>query len=353
MKRAVLIAILIGLSAIVAIVAHEGLQSVGAVLARGGWIMLLLVPIHALPLVPDALGWRVLIGARTPLRVLFWIASVRHAVGRLLPGAGIGGELVGIRLLARTGVSIPDSAASVVVEVLVTMASEFFFVMAGILCLIKVSGAVHAGTLLLVSLSFSLMVIIAFGLVLRHGSPFERLYGIARRLFGGSAEWAEASSRGTETDAAIRALCRSPRALLRSWAWQFLSMVVGCIETWAAMHWLIGDDRFLHALVLEFKPRCKANHVLHAGRSRRPRTHLRSHRPFVGHQRRRRTRHLARKAHERNLVRHPRAAVVAMGGRTRGVALVALAGRASALGHRPLGEPSRLFEGQSWVSRKN
>jgi putative membrane protein len=251
MKRAVLIAILIGLSAIVAIVAHEGLQSVGAVLARGGWIMLLLVPIHALPLVPDALGWRVLIGARTPLRVLFWIASVRHAVGRLLPGAGIGGELVGIRLLARTGVSIPDSAASVVVEVLVTMASEFFFVMAGILCLIKVSGAVHAGTLLLVSLSFSLMVIIAFGLVLRHGSPFERLYGIARRLFGGSAEWAEASSRGTETDAAIRALCRSPRALLRSWAWQFLSMVVGCIETWAAMHWLIGDDRFLHALVLE------------------------------------------------------------------------------------------------------
>lgn len=251
MKRAVVIAMLIGLTALVATVVYEGLPGIGAVLARGGWIMLLLVPIHALPLLPDAAGWRVLISGRTRLRVLFWIASVRHAVGRLLPGAGIGGELVGIRLLTRTGIPLPEAAASVVVELLVTMASEFFFVMAGILCLIGVSRTVHSGTLLLVSLSFSLPVIIAFGLLLRHGSTFERLHGLARRLFSGSAIWAEASARGAETDAAIRTLCRAPGHLMRSWIWQFFSMFVGCLETWAALHWLIGDDHFVHALIFE------------------------------------------------------------------------------------------------------
>jgi putative membrane protein len=251
MKRAALIAMLIGLTILVAVVLHEGLQEIGAVLARGGWIMLLLVPIHALPLLPDAAGWRVLINAASRLRALFWIASVRHAVGRLLPSAGIGGELVGIRLLTRTGVPLPDACASVVVELLITMASEFFFVMAGILCLIEVSGAVDAGTLLLVSLSLSLPVIIAFGLLLRHGSTFERLHGMARRLFSGSAIWAEASARGAETDNAIRLLFRSPGRLLRSWIWQYFSMFVGCLETWAALHWLIGDNHFLHALIFE------------------------------------------------------------------------------------------------------
>ena len=28
-------------------------------------------------------------------------------------------------------------------------------------------------------------------------------------------------------------------------------MLVGCIETWAALRWLAGDDNCLHALVLE------------------------------------------------------------------------------------------------------
>jgi uncharacterized membrane protein YbhN (UPF0104 family) len=28
-------------------------------------------------------------------------------------------------------------------------------------------------------------------------------------------------------------------------------MLVGCLETWAALHWLAADSNFLHALVLE------------------------------------------------------------------------------------------------------
>jgi putative membrane protein len=251
LTRAAVIALLIGISATVGVVAQEGLRSVGEVLARGGWIILFLVPIHALPLLPDALGWRALISARTPPLVLFWIASVRHAVGRLLPVASIGGDLVGVRLLSRTGVRLPDAVASVVVEILVTMGAELLFVMLGIVCLARLSGATHVATLLLLGLSLTVPLIIALALLLRHGSSFERLQRLAQRIFAKGVESQEAAAHGAETDAAIRALCRAPQRLLRAGLWQFFSMLVGCIETWAALRWLAADSNFAHALVLE------------------------------------------------------------------------------------------------------
>jgi putative membrane protein len=251
LTRAAFIALLIGISAIVGVIAQEGVRSVGAVLAHGGWIILLLVPIHALPLLPDALGWRALIGVRTPPLVLFWIASVRHAVGRLLPVASIGGDLVGIRLLARTGVRLPDAVASVVVEILVTMGAEVVFVMTGIVCLARLSGATHVATLLLLGLALTVPLIIALALLLRHGSSFERLQRLAQKIFASRVESKETATHGAETDAAIRALCRAPRRWLRAGLWQLLSMLVGCIETWAALRWLAADTNFAHALVLE------------------------------------------------------------------------------------------------------
>jgi putative membrane protein len=251
LKSAALIALLIGISVTIGVVVHEGVGSVASVLARGGWIILLLVPIHALPLLPDALGWRALIGARTALLRLFWIASVRHAVGRLLPVASVGGEWVGIRLLSRAGVRLPDAVASVVVEVLVTLCGEFLFVVLGIACLALQSGAVRVVTLLLLGLALTVPMIVALAWLLRHGSSFARLQRLAQRIFARTTESQEGLARGAEMDSAIRELLRTPRRLLRAGWWQFFSMLVGCIETWAALYWLAGDSRFAHALVLE------------------------------------------------------------------------------------------------------
>jgi putative membrane protein len=250
-KRAALFALLIGISAIVGLTVHEGVRSVASVIARGGWIILLLVPIHALPLLPDALGWRSLLDRQVPVRVLFWIASVRQAVGRLLPVASVGGELVGIRLLSRHAVRASDATASVVVEVLMTMVGEFIFVLMGIFCLAKLSGAAHVATLLLIGLALTLPLIVAAALLLRHGSSFERLQRLAQRIFLRNRDPNQLAAAGAETDAAIRELCRQPSRLLRAASWQLFSMLVGCIETWAALRWLAGDGNFLHALVLE------------------------------------------------------------------------------------------------------
>src|SRR5437879_8478422 len=109
MRLAVRIALLLGLAVMVLLIAREGPSAILTPLARAGWVLLWLVPLHALPLLLDVLGWRALITRRTAVARLFWIATVREAINRLLPVANIGGEIAGIRLLLESG----DLAADV------------------------------------------------------------------------------------------------------------------------------------------------------------------------------------------------------------------------------------------------
>src|ERR1700734_3740321 len=102
MKLAVRIALLIGLALLISLIAHEG-AAILIPIGRAGWVLLWLGPLPVVPVLLDSRGWQVLIHRRINAGVLFWIATVREAVDRLLPVANIGGELVGVRLLAGMG----------------------------------------------------------------------------------------------------------------------------------------------------------------------------------------------------------------------------------------------------------
>ena len=138
-KNLIRLALILGLGVIVLLVAREGVQTIVGLLSRAGWVLFLLVPLHAAPLLLDVLGWRVLIRARCRFSALYLIACIREAVSRLLPVAGIGGELVGMRLLAGQGVDGTTAAASVIVELAVTLASQFLFAVLGAACLAAAS----------------------------------------------------------------------------------------------------------------------------------------------------------------------------------------------------------------------
>src|SRR5207302_9858865 len=60
MRLAVRIALLLGLAVMVLLIAREGPSAILTPLARAGWVLLWLVPLHALPLLLDVLGWRAL-----------------------------------------------------------------------------------------------------------------------------------------------------------------------------------------------------------------------------------------------------------------------------------------------------
>jgi hypothetical protein len=50
-----------GLLAAIILIAHQGVADVARLLAQGGWPLFLLVPLHAVPLLLDAQGWRTLL----------------------------------------------------------------------------------------------------------------------------------------------------------------------------------------------------------------------------------------------------------------------------------------------------
>src|SRR5205807_4010263 len=71
-----------------ALILREGAASILDLLARAGWVLLLLVPLHVLPLFPDVVAWRLLILERPrseerrvgkECRSRWWAVELREA----------------------------------------------------------------------------------------------------------------------------------------------------------------------------------------------------------------------------------------------------------------------------------
>jgi putative membrane protein len=249
-KRTAYIALLIGLAAIIALVARQGARDVFAVLTLGGWSLGILLPLHLLPLIPDAAAWRVLIHERRRLPWLCSIAWIRQAVNRLLPLASIGGEIVGVRLLMQGGVPAADAAASVVVEVFATLVGQYIFVLLGLFFVVQRSGATPLARGILAGLAAVLPLILVLLFILRRGSIFSRLHKVALKLIGRESDFRtlEASSR---IDAAILRLLKDPLRLGASTALQVAGMILGCLEIWAVFNQLGGHISLQQALIAE------------------------------------------------------------------------------------------------------
>jgi len=255
MKRLLALTGLLGLLALTGLVIHEGAADIAALVAQAGWPLLWLVPLHALPLALDAQGWRVLLDATNPderpgLPFLFWVATVREAVNRLLPTASVGGELAGIRLSRLRMQDTTAVTASIVVEVMVTMFAQYIFAAAGVLMLVLALGAGGQGWLVLGGLLLSLPVPVMFALSLRHAGLFEKLEGAARRLFGEDHR-VVAAIDGARLDTRIRALNRRPAVLAGALFWQVAGLATGTLEVWFALELLGHPVPLWQALAIE------------------------------------------------------------------------------------------------------
>ncbi|MGO4379497.1 lysylphosphatidylglycerol synthase domain-containing protein [Pseudoduganella sp. RAF19] len=253
MKRLAYLFALVGLVGLTALVIHEGAADVMSVVAQAGWPLLLLLPLHALPLLLDAQGWRTLLHAalpheRAPLPFLWWTAMVREAVNRLLPTASVGGELVGIRL-ARLRMSDTGAiAASIVTEVMVTMFSYYAFTVLGVLGLLMSIDGTRYGWAIIGGLVLSLAGPIIFALALHHGAIFARLGGLAQKVFG---DQFGALGDGAKLDAHIKSLVRRPGVLLTAMAWQLGGLLLGTAEVWFALTLLGHEATLWQALFIE------------------------------------------------------------------------------------------------------
>jgi putative membrane protein len=250
MKRLAWLGALGGLVLLIGLVAAQGWDGILAAFERAGWALLLVVPARLLTLALDARAWRLLLDAFVPARAagplfLLWVASVREAVNRLLPVAGVGGEVVGVRL-ARA--RFPDTTmltATVIVEVLMTIVVLYLFCGLGVVLMARLAAGLGQVWIVAASLLLSLPLPLLAWWLLRHGAPFQRLEGWAGRLLGPEHRIA-LHLDGKRLDACIRRLFGEPGLLLRAGALSLLSYVLGSFETWYALY-LLGHPVGLQA----------------------------------------------------------------------------------------------------------
>ena len=141
-----LIAIVVGGAVLIGLVAWFGAQSIGAEVLEAGWVIPLTTALQLFQLFLSAAAWRVAVGTPRPkLGRYFRIRWIREGVNSLLPVAQLGGNLVGIRLLAQRGVPGPLAGAGTTLDLTIEAITQFLFTLAGFAMLALVdSGASRA-----------------------------------------------------------------------------------------------------------------------------------------------------------------------------------------------------------------
>ncbi len=123
----------LGGALLVALVAWLGARGIGAQVWRAAWTVPLCVALHATQLYMSAVAWRGLCGGPPPGWAGWWrIRWVREAVNSMLPVGQIGGNVVGVRLLAAAGAGQVPAAAGTVLDLTVEAATQAAFTLAGI-----------------------------------------------------------------------------------------------------------------------------------------------------------------------------------------------------------------------------
>jgi len=235
-----------GLAVIAVLLLNTDAAAILNLLTSAGWGLLWLVPFHALPLLLDAEGWRALLTLRDPQRLatrpfLFWIATVREAMNRLLPVASVGGEIVGIRLVLLRPLSGAAVTASVVIEILLTVVNQYLFTALGLILLLVGADDPNLVWKLLLGLGATLPGPIILYLLLRYGRIFGRVEQILIGMLGEESRAAALFGSAGKLDHEIRALFARNRDLLLGLVWQLAGMIVGAFEVWLALK-LLGHE---------------------------------------------------------------------------------------------------------------
>jgi putative membrane protein len=242
----------LGLALLITLVIRADFAAMLQTLGWAGWTLLWLIPYRTLFFLLYAIGWLNLLRPYDPKRraglgYLLWVTTVRDAIDRLLPVASVGGGVVAVRLLRWRGLAAAPVAASVIVEILLTLIVAYLFTALGLLLLINLSATGQEYRRLVLAFLFSLPVPAVTALLLRYGSVFKRLQGLLRPLVGETAM----SEGAASLDHELRACLRRGWSLLLAGTLQFAAFASGSFEIWFALR-LFGHPVSANAaLVLE------------------------------------------------------------------------------------------------------
>ena len=244
-----LIAPAVGLAALAWILASVGLADIGQALLRAGWALPFMAAIHTSQLFLSAQAWRAGLGTRIVSRLgMFRIRWIREGVNSLLPTAQIGGQVAGVRLLIRAGLTPIHATAGIILDLTLEAAAQLIFTLMGIAILLDMRADrswmpwITSGALLLATG--------LAGFILAQRAGLARLveYGVAS-LSSKSPLFSTWSLRGLHDE--LMRLQRRPGALATALLLHTIGWALGGVEVWVALAWLGHPVTAIDAFVIE------------------------------------------------------------------------------------------------------
>ncbi|TWB70918.1 putative membrane protein [Nitrospirillum amazonense] len=250
MEKAARLFALLGLVLAVVLVAREDTSALWALLKTAGVGLVAAGLFHAVPMVANARAWQVLLpGATRPsLGAMARNVWIRESVNGLLPVARIGGEIVSFRILRLDGVRVAPAAASLVVDMAISILSQLGFSLLAVGLLVALKGPVGIAGQVTLGLLAMVPLVALFILVQRAGL-FAKVTGLLDKAASGRLAGIMAHS--ARIDRASKAMYRRTGAITGCFLWQLLGWALGAGEIWLAL-WALGHPMGpVEALVIE------------------------------------------------------------------------------------------------------
>lgn len=250
MEKLARLCALLGLVLATVLVLREHPEELWGLLRSAGGGLVLAGLFHAVPMIINAQAWRVLLpGARIPsLLAMARNVWVRESVNGLLPVARVGGEIVSYRILRLDGVRVAPAAASLMVDMAISILSQLAFSLLAVGLLVALTGAVDYTQQVVIGL-LAMVPVVALFIVVQRAGLFGRITSLLDKAAAGRL--ATLLPHSARIDKATRAMYRRRGGVTACFLWQFLGWACGAGEIWLAL-WALGHPLgLLEALVIE------------------------------------------------------------------------------------------------------
>ena len=172
---------------------------------------------------------------------------IRESVNGLLPVARVGGEIASYRLLRGEGVAVAPAAASLMVDMAISILSQLVFALLGLALLAWAGAGIGWGG---IALAMLCGLSLAAGFILAQRADI--LSRLARLLNGVAAgRFPAMEAHSARIDRMTRRLWRVRGAVLACFLWQLAGWAAGALEIWLALYFLGHPVGLAEALAIE------------------------------------------------------------------------------------------------------
>lgn len=247
----------LGTMGVTGLVLWAGLSDIARAFAAGGWHIGWVIPAYIVPALCAALSWRWLFRPTSMPRFALLLRGtwIGLAVNWLLPVAQVGGEVVRARLLILRRFPAAMATATVTVDQILQLATQFVYAVIGLVLLVVLAGNSGSTTTNDV-IGYGVGAVIALGVLslvpyhMTRRNLFYRLGGLARRILN-DPRIAAVAARAPDVDAEIRATYDRRGRLIVSALWRMGFRLALAGELWLALALLGHPVGFAEAVVME------------------------------------------------------------------------------------------------------